>query len=185
MGGEVWNGVVTRVLATRVETDPRTRLERWQVVIEARHGQSTMDFLLQRAEDGAVEQTCPAPGPDGWGDYPDYLWQHHPDVAPRVRHQGRWLINLAMLGRGIVSVDPSSSSVEVHHEHVSNVHEVLYCALAPLPWTIVHASRRYGFGDRQSWQRAVDRLAALRSRISFKQGRAGPPLLKKKRTNSG
>ena len=180
MGGEVWNGVVTRIDARMTESDPQTRVERWQVFLEARHGKNTMDFLLRRAEDGTVKDACPAPGPDGWGDYPDFLWQYQPDVAPVVQHQGNTLVNLSMYGHGIITVDPSSSEVKVLDDHVGNVHEILHCALAPCPWIIVHQNRRYGFIDRKSWKRVVEKLAALRLRLSFQEdpGRAAP--IKKK-----
>ncbi len=184
MGGEVWNGVVTKVRASRLEADPETRMERWQVHLEARHGEASMDFLLRRGEDGQVQDACPCAGPDGWGDYPDFLWQQYPDVTPRTRHQGRWLVNMAMLGKGIVTLDPSSSSAEVFSDHVNNVSEVLYSTLRGMPWTIVHANERYGFRDQAQWKETVDRLNSLRSRIRFQRGRGSTTIKRRGRTTT-
>ena len=140
-----------------------------------------MDFLLRRDAEGVVEEACPTPGPDGWGDYPDFLWQHHPDIKPVVRHQGQWLVNMSMVGRGIITADTSTSPPAVQHDHLSRVHELLYCALSGTGLTIVHQNRRYGFRDRESWQRAVDRLTALRARIRFEGDPRDPPRADKKR----
>lgn len=167
MKEEVWNGLVTGVDARLVASDPVARVERWRVDLEARHGTSTMDFLLMRAEDGLPLDACPCPGPDGWGEYPDFLWQASPDVGTCIRDDGRRLVNMAMVGRGVVTVDEEQEPVDVQDDHMRNVYEILYCALGLYPHVIVHDNVRYGFKGKEAWQRSVDRLSVLRQMLRF------------------
>ncbi len=171
MKEEVWNGLVTRMDARLVASDPATRVERWQVDLKARHGASTMDYLLRRARDGMPVDACPAPGPDGWGDYPDFLWQQQPDVGTCIRRDGRRLVNMAMLARGLVAVDEEQDPVQVQDDHLRNVSEILFCALDRYPHVIVHNNVRYGFRNEDAWRRAVGRLTALRRQLRFRDSK--------------
>src|SRR5690606_8933727 len=96
-----------------------------------------------------------------------------PDIGSKSHKDGTWMVNLAMLDRHLVEAvgEPSMpGGVYVHDDHIKNLYEMIYAALARYPFTIVHANKRYGFTDRDAWQDMVAKLKARRSRLSFVDG---------------
>lgn len=170
MGQVVWNGLVTRLDAKKLRSSPKTGVEQWQVEVDARHGKATIDLLLRRGANGEVTQACPVQGPHGWRNCPDFFWQHYPDVGTLVQQDKALLVNLSMLGTGVISHTSGNNSDgdQVFDDHIRQVHEVLYCAQAPYPWTILHDNRRYGYREKEAWMEARTRLARLRASVRFK-----------------
>jgi len=176
MAAEVWNGTVTRIHSERLAEDRQRGTEHWRVGIDARFGKATLEYLLRREPDGAVEAMCPlTPGDDVQGSRrqaPDFLWQDFPDVGSKGHEQGEWVVNESMVDRGIAQVrwEPSApGGFYVYDDHVKNVYEQLFCGLGGYPFTVVHNNKRYGFEDEAGWQEAVDRLTGLRAALSFEE----------------
>lgn len=167
---QVWNGVVTRLNMYKVAENPGARVERWHVDIEARFGLASLDYLLRRSETGERVAYCPAVGEESLGNWPDFIWQEFPDIGSKSYKDGAWLVNMAMLDRHLVNVMGDSSvpgGIYVYDDHIKNLYELIYAALARYPFTIVHANKRYGFTDRAAWQDMVAKLQERRSRLSF------------------
>lgn len=165
MRSEVWNGVVTEVHAQQVRASRAERTEHWRVGIRARFGRATLDYLVRRDERGRPEAWCPASDEASAAPTPDFLWQDFPDVGTKGQIDGTWVINQAMLQRGIVDVRPRAAApggFYVHDEHIKNCYELLYAALSGHRWTIVHGNKRHGFTDEPTWRAAVSALEALR-----------------------
>lgn len=167
MAAEVWNGTVTWMASTRLKENRATRTEHWRVDLQARFGDATFEYLVRRDADGEPEAWCPVAGE---GDPPDFLWQDLPDVGSKGVIGADWVVNLAMVQRGLVEVrhDPSSpGEFYVEDDHVKHVYERLWCALGGRPYTIVHADDRYAFTDRAAWEAEVARIRALRQDLTF------------------
>lgn len=170
MRGPVWNGVVTRLHARKLGTNPATRVERWRVDLEARFGSATLDYLLRRDDRGEPVEYAPVPGEDAHGAWPDFLWADYPDVGSKGMEGADWVINRTMLDRGIVTrrYDPSvQGGVYVEDDHVKNLFEVVYAGLAGYRWTVVHNNKRFGFTDEAAWQAAVARLEQLAEKLEL------------------
>jgi hypothetical protein len=158
MKAEVWNGTVFHVGTQRVGEDRARRTEQWQVRLNARFGDARFSYLLRRDEAGAVTDTCLLPTR---GKAPDFLWQDWPDVGSKGVIDGDWIVNRAMVERGIVQVERDTSvpgGWYVHDEHIKNLFELCFCGLSGVRWTIVHGNKRYGFDDEEAWRGAIDEL---------------------------
>lgn len=170
MQAQVWNGVVTDIEAEKIDEDPDRGVECWLVHIKARFGDATLGYLLRRDHEGQPEAYCPIDDENAWGQAPDFLWQDYPDIASKGVEQDDWVINHAMLERGIVDVrhEPTSpGGFYVYDDHIKNVFELIFSGLGGYPWTIVHGNKRYGFEDEATWREAVDRLEHARNRLRY------------------
>ncbi len=168
MASEVWNGVVTRIHATRKAANPDTRTEHWHVAITARFGSAALDYLVRRDARGEPEAYCPARGEESFDKTPDFLWQDFPDVGTKGQVDGAWVVNQTMVERGIVEARPRPAApggFYVYDEHIKNVYELLYAGLSGHRWTIVHRNKRYGFTDEAAWRAAVAKLETLRAAV--------------------
>ncbi len=171
MRAEVWNGVVTRIDARRVAENREQRVEHWRVKIGARFGSASLDYLLRRDASGEPFQWCPTSGEDDSAPQPDFLWQDFPDVGSKGVVNGDWVVNKAMLDRGIVTVEHRrtvAGGVYVHDDHIKNVFELLFSGLSGHAHTIVHGNKRWGFTEKAVWAEHVERLNSWRS------GQTGP-----------
>ena len=152
---------------------PWCTTSRWETDIERTVG----GFLIDRVSRKIVSEV---PGGDtlvpySFGgsrldDWPDFLWHDVPDVGSKAFSQGAWVVNEAMLDRGVVTVSADSSvggEVYVHDDHIKNVFDLLYCGLGGVRHTVVHDNKRYGFSDRAAWEAAVAELEALRTALRF------------------
>jgi hypothetical protein len=187
----VWNGVVTRMDVTKVGHNADARTERWQVDITARFGEATLDYLVRRDERGEPEAYCPATSEDDAGSWPDFLWHDVPDVGSKGMENGDWVVNEAMLERGIVTahVDESvAGGYYVHDDHIKNVFELVFAGLAGYTHTIVHDDKRYGFRPTTAvdaagnpveqpaevpWRAAIEQLERLRDALELVDGSNG------------
>jgi hypothetical protein len=163
---EVWNGTVMAIENQRTGVDREARTEQWRVAVTARFGKATLEYLLRRDEEGRVQDYCPLAA--RWGQSPDFLWQDFPDVASKGVEQGDWVVNEAMVEREIVELEwqpTATGGVYVHDDHIKNVFELLFCGLGGYPFTIMHGNKRWGFGDRDSWEAARSKLSALRAAL--------------------
>ena len=166
MKAEVWNGVVTRIDAERVAIDRATRVEHWRVKIRARFGTASLDYYMRRDAQGEPEAWCPVQGESAADPQPDFLWQDYPDVGSKGRVQGDWVVNKAMLDRGIVTIEHRAElpgAVYVHDDHIKNVFEILYAGLSGHTHTVVHGNKRWGFTDKDEWQAVVAKLETWRT----------------------
>ncbi|MFO7564341.1 MAG: hypothetical protein R6X02_16965 [Enhygromyxa sp.] len=164
----VWNGVVTRMQAERVAVNEAARVERWRVAFTARFGEATLDFMVRREPDGTPAAYCPVPSVGTT--MPDFLWQDLPDVASKGIEQGDWVVNRAMVERGIVEAhreEGEQGGWYVYDDHVKNAFELLYAALAGYRYTIVHQNKRYVFEDEAAWTAARAQLDALRDKVRY------------------
>ncbi|MSP60291.1 MAG: hypothetical protein EXR72_08110 [Myxococcales bacterium] len=164
---EVWNGVVTRIGLKKVAENRAARVERWQVEIAARFGRATLDYLMRRSPEGEPVDYCPLAGD---GKSPDFLWQDTPDVGSKGFQDGDWIMNVSMLERDLIAARPLESAGGgwyVHDDHIKNVYELIYCALAGYSWTILHANKRHGFKSKEAWQEAIDQLKARSAAVRF------------------
>ncbi len=170
---EVWNGTVLAIDNRRVAADRERRTEHWRVGITARFGRATLEYMLRRDEAGVVQEYCPvAPA---WGEAPDFLWQEYPDVASKGVHEGDWVVNEAMVERGIVRLEwqpMTPGGVYVHDDHIKNVFELLFCGLGSYPYTVVHDNKRWGFETEEAWEQAKTGLSELRERLVEPEGTA-------------
>lgn len=160
-GPEVWNGVVLGLECDQPDESLLTRTERWRVKVRARFGEGTLDWLVERSEDGRPLRWCPAVHDDDAAGWPDFLWQELPDVASKGLEGGAWVVNAAMHRRGLLSVRPGAGDAPepfVEDDHIKHIYEQLYCALGGYPYTLLLDNRRYGFRDARSWQAAIDAL---------------------------
>lgn len=165
MKAEVWNGVVTRLQATRLQEDPSRGVERWRLHVTARFGEATLEYLLRRGADGEPVGWAVAQGEEAWGQAPDFFWQDLPDVGSKAFEDGEWVINRTMLERGIVTrraVPFAQGGVYVEDDHIKNLFEIIWCGLAGRAWTVVHQNKRYAFADEAAWDDAVAELTRLR-----------------------
>ncbi len=166
----VWNGMITKLAVERVGTNPETRVEHWRVQIDARFGEALLDYLVRRDDAGEPTEFCAVASPRDERPWPDFMWQELPDVASKALVDGRWMVNRTMYDRGIVTTEHDRSTeggFYVHDDHVKNVFELVWCALAGQRFTIVHDGKRYGFADRRSWTAARTKLAGLRKKLTF------------------
>ena len=164
----VWNGAVTRLRAQRTAANPDTRVERWRVYIDARFGEATLDYLMRRDARGEPEAWCPVPGADYI--WPDFLWRDVPDVGSKGFEDGDWIINDAMLRRGVIDARPVTEApggVYVEDDHIKNLFEMIFAALGGYPWSIVHENKRYGYRNEAGWRDATAALDARRARLTF------------------
>lgn len=170
MAAAVWNGMVTRMAMRKQGENRAARVEHWRVDVEARFGRARLDYLLRRNEVGEPVDFCPAVGESADEPWVDFLWQDLPDVGSRAFEDGRWVANATMLQRHMIEVveEPSApGGLRVHDEHVENVYEMIFAALAGYPYTIVHAGERHGFRDRSAWEQAVRLLKQRRRKLAF------------------
>lgn len=172
----VWNGVVTRLDARKLAHNHLAKTEHWEVDIKARFGSATLAYLVRRDARGEPIEYCPAASAQD--DWPDFLWHDVPDVGSKAFSEGAWVVNEAMLERGVVtsSVDRSvGGEVYVYDDHIKNVFELLYCGLAGVRYTVVHDNKRYGFATRDAWENAVAQLDTLRANVRFETTSPSPP----------
>jgi len=163
----VWNGVVTHLDVEREAADAERRVERWCVDIQARFGTARLRWLVRRDAQGQPEAFAALPNPHDVQS-PDFLWQDFPDVASKGRERGTWIVNRSMVQRSIVELRPDDTvpgGTYVHDEHIKNLAEILWCGLSGHRWTVVHGNKRYGFTDRESWNRAIDEARAVRDEL--------------------
>ncbi|MFK7931344.1 MAG: hypothetical protein AB8H79_24390 [Myxococcota bacterium] len=163
----VWNGVVTRLDVEREALDRKTQIERWNVKIKARFGKAALRWLVRRDADGTP--LAYAPLADANASAADFLWQDFPDVGSKARDRGTWVVNKAMVSRGVVELrqdDTVDGGVYVHDEHIKNLAELLWCGLAGQRYTIVHNNKRYSFADEGSWNAAIAQAERARSELS-------------------
>lgn len=155
--GPVWNGVVTRLEAERVERNESTGIEHWAVELRARFGQARMEYLLQRDAQGEPDVFVPLPPRSPSESWPDFLWQDFPDVGSKGRIGEDWIVNQKMIDRGVVALrqDPTvPGGIYVEDDHIKNLYEQIFSALSGHHFSIVHANKRYGFKDRAAWMAA-------------------------------
>lgn len=172
--GPVWNGVVTRLDATRVERNEGNGVEHWAVEIRARFGQARMEYLLQRDAKGEPEIYVPLPPTSPSESWPDFLWQDFPDVGSKGRIGEDWIVNQKMIDRGVVALrqDPTvPGGVYVEDDHIKNLYEQIFAALAGHRYTIVHGNKRYGFTDRERWMAARAALSAATKTLTWEKPR--------------
>jgi hypothetical protein len=166
----VWNGVVTRLEVKKTGENHARRTERWSVDINGRFGRARLDYLLRRNQAGEHVDYCPAVSESASTAWPDFLWQDFPDIGTKGVEGADWIVNQAMTERGIVSfhVDRSApGGIYVHDDHMKNVFEILFTALAGYRHSIVHANKRHGFETEAAWKAAVAELKRLRARLTF------------------
>lgn len=167
---EVWNGTVTKIERRKISTHPEKRMERWQVQVEARFGQGTLDYIVERDQNGKPIAYAPVPNPTTTTAIPDFLWQDFPDVGSKAKEGGDWLVNDTMLARGLVTVKRQASApggIYVYDDHIKNIYELIYCGMAGYRYTVVHDNKRYGFKTEAGFKTAVTRLKNLRSKLSY------------------
>jgi hypothetical protein len=167
----VWNGVVTRLHVRKTGENRARRTERWSVDIDARFGRARLDYLLRRNEAGEPVDYCPAVAEDSSAAWPDFLSQNFPDIGTKAVDGADWMVNVTMLQHEIVSfqVDRSApGGIYVHDDHIKNVYEILFTALAGYRYSIVHANKRYGFTDEAAWRAAVADLKGRRAALTFR-----------------
>jgi hypothetical protein len=167
---EVWNGVVTRLEVAKLDENREARTERWRVDIRARFGDAILDYLLRRDEVGEPEDFCPSLGEDTEQEIADFLWQDFPDVGSKGMEDSEWLVNATMLERELIGfrIDRSApGGFYVHDDHVKNVYEILYSALAGYGFTVVHGNKRHGFESEQEWRAAIAELERRRAALEF------------------
>ncbi len=165
---EVWNGTVTRIASERLAENREKRAEHWQIDLDARFGSARLSYLLRRGVEGDVEDTCVVPGGrKSW----DFLWQDFPDVGSKGMQRGEWIVNSAMVERGLVEVAFDATApggFYVFDDHIKNVFELCFCGLGGYPFTIVHSNKRFGYRDREAWEAAKKRLVELREAVGFR-----------------
>jgi hypothetical protein len=169
----VWNGVVTRLHVRKTGENRDRRTERWSVDIHARFGRARMDYLLRRDELGEPVAYCPVVSEDSLATWPDFLWQDFPDIGTKGVDGSNWIVNASMLERGIVALhaDPSApGGFYVHDDHMKNVFEILFTALAGYRYSIVHNDKRYGFETEVVWKTWVGELKRRRAALTFRAG---------------
>ncbi|HWN69641.1 MAG TPA: hypothetical protein VNM90_18495, partial [Haliangium sp.] len=167
----VWNGVVTRLEVRKTGENRARRTERWSVDIHARFGRARMDYLLRRDEVGEPVAYCPVVSEDTLATWPDFLWQDFPDVGTKGLDGSNWIVNRAMLERGIISLheDPSvPGGFYVYDDHMKNVFEILFTALAGYRYSIVHGNKRHGFETEAVWKTWVSELKRRRAALTFR-----------------
>lgn len=166
----VWDGVVTRLAVRKTGENRALRTERWSVDISARFGRARLDYLVRRDQAGEPVRYCPAVPESAPAACPDFLNQTFPDIGTKGREGADWIVNKAMLERGIVTLDLDPSApggIYVHDDHMKNVFEILFTALAGYRYSIVHAGKRYGFESEEAWKAAVAELERLRAGLTF------------------
>ena len=167
----VWNGVVTRLAMRKTGVNCARRTERWSVDIDARFGRARLDYLLRRNQAGEPVRYCPAVSESSSAAWPDFLSQEFPDIGTKGVEGADWIVNLAMLQHGIVSLHQDRSApggIYVHDDHMKNVFEILFTALAGYRYSIVHANKRYGYEDEEAWRAAVADLKRRRAELTFR-----------------
>jgi len=165
MRAEVWNGVVTRIEADRVALDRARRVEHWRVKIRARFGTATLEYYMRRDARGEPQDWCPVKGESASDKQPDFLWQDFPDVGTKGVVNGDWVVNKAMLDRGIITLEQRwdmPGGVYVHDDHIKNMYEILFSSMSGHKYTIVHDNKRWGFDDESHWQGHIDQLGSWR-----------------------
>ena len=173
MTAPVWNGVVTKVDARRRRHDATTRVEHWNVSVDARFGSAALDYLVKR--DARGEPTAYTPVIDAHGGgapTPDFLWQDYPDVGSKGMEGADWVINSSMLRRGIVVARHDATvpgGIYVEDEHIKHVFEILYSAMSGHRWTIVHGNKRFGYTDEAAWRADIEAIEALGAGLSFER----------------
>ena len=172
--GPVWNGVVTRLEAKRVERNETNGIEHWAVEMRARFGQARMEYLVQRDDAGEPEVFVPLPPRSPSESWPDFLWQDFPDVGSKGRIGEDWIVNQKMIDRGVVALRQDASvpgGIYVEDDHIKNLYEQIFSALSGHQFSIVHANKRYGFKDRASWMAARTALAAATQTLTWEKPR--------------
>lgn len=167
----VWNGVVTRLAVRKTGENRARRTERWSVDIAARFGRARLEYLLRRDESGEPVDFCPAMAEDAPSAWPDFLSQSFPDVGTKAAEGPDWMVNVTMLQHDIVSYEVDRAApggVYVHDDHVKNVFEILFTALAGYRYSVVHENKRYGFVDEAAWKAAVADLERRRTALRFR-----------------
>lgn len=167
MKAEVWNGTVTHLSTERLAEDRERRTEHWKVKVIARFGNAHYEYLIRRDPRGGILDACSLPTP---GMSPDFLWQDWPDVGSKGVIDGDWIVNRSMVERGVVQVvteGDAPGGYYVYDDHIKNVFELCYSALAGKRWTIVHGNKRFGFDDEATWDAARATLTELRSKVEF------------------
>jgi hypothetical protein len=174
----VWNGVVTRLEVEKTGENRPRRTERWSVDINARFGRARLDYLLRRDERGEPVDYCPAVSEFQSTAWPDFLWQDFPDVGSKGVEGSDWIVNRSMLEHEIVELRverEAPGGFYVYDDHVKNVLEVLYTALAGYRFSVVHANKRYGFESEAAWKAAVAELEKRRGALGFEPEAADQP----------
>lgn len=169
----VWNGVVTRLEVRKTGENRARRTERWSVDIHARFGRARLDYLLRRDEAGEPVAYCPAVSESSPAAWPDFLWQDFPDVGTKGLDGSDWIVNKAMLEREIISLHldrDAPGGFYVHDDHMKNVFEILFTALAGYRYSIVHANKRHGFETETAWKAWVTELKRRRAELTFRAG---------------
>ena len=169
MTAPVWNGMVVEIDSERTGINRDKRIEAWKIDVTARYGRASLEYLVERHEDGTPRRYCPAPR---YSEQPavDFLWQDFPDVGTKGKIGADWVVNKTMVERGIVGVRVAPSSpggLFIDDQHIKNVYELLFCAMAGYPFTIVHANKRWGFKDKAAHDAAIAQLEALRAELIF------------------
>ncbi|MEM9487515.1 MAG: hypothetical protein AAGC55_00155 [Myxococcota bacterium] len=167
----VWNGVVTSLDVGKVADNPDRRVERWLVSIKARFGEAELDYMLRRDEVGVPSEFCPVSSEQSRTEWPDFLWQDFPDVGSKGREGGEWIINRAMVDREIVSsrVEPSApGGFYVYDDHIKNLFEIIFTALAGYRYSIIHDNKRYGFDSKEDWDMAIQVLKKRRRELTLR-----------------
>ena len=172
--GPVWNGVVTRLDARRVERNEGNGIEHWAVEVRARFGEARMEYLLQRDDKGEPEIFVPLAPTSPSESWPDFLWQDFPDVGSKGRIGEDWIVNQKMIDRGVVNLRQDATvpgGIYVEDDHIKNLYEQIFAALSGHPFTIVHANKRYGFTDRAAWMAARAALIEATQALTWEQPR--------------
>lgn len=170
MNAPVWNGVVLSLDCERTGINRNNKIEAWKVDVTARFGDATIEYLVERGDDGTPTRYCPAPR-TGDRKAVDFMYQEFPDIGTKGKIGADWVVNKTMVERGIVGsrVSPTSPGGRfIEDQHIKNVYELLFCAMAGYPYTIVHGNKRWGFEDQAAHAAAVAKLEALRAKLTFK-----------------
>lgn len=169
----VWNGVVTRLEIKKTGENQEARVQRWSTKIRARFGRAHLDYLVRRDEAGEPVEYCPATPEDSRAESPDFLWQDFPDIGSKGALGKDWIVNDAMLQRKLIFLQIERSApggFYVYDDHIKNVFEIIYTALAGFRHSIVHENKRYGFRTEDEWKAAVAELERRRAALSFEAG---------------
>jgi hypothetical protein len=166
----VWNGAVKRLKIKKTADNREHRTEHWRVAVTGRYGSARLDYLVRRDQDGEPVEYCPAVSERSREKWPDFFWQVFPDVGSKSMEDGEWLINHTMLRRKIVSLhtdDSAPGGFYVYDDHIKNVFEILYAAMAEYRFSVVHGNKRYVFRSKDEWDEWVAGLDKRRAALSF------------------
>lgn len=172
--GPVWNGVVTWLKAERPARNEETNVEHWSIEMRARFGEARMEYLMRRDVQGEPEVFVPLPPRSPMDGWPDFLWQDFPDVGSKGRIGDDWIVNEKMVKRDVVQLRRDSTvpgGIYVEDDHIKNLYEQIFAALAGQRFTIVHANKRYGFETREAWEAAKAKIEKATAALTWEQPR--------------